>query len=107
MLFHTTAAHMEELLAESHRKIVLLDFYASWCAPCRALAPALDALSDRYEDSVSAYSLNIDTDGEVAKRYGVTVLPTVLILQNGAVAEKLDADVDADSVEACMRKFLE
>ncbi len=99
MLFHTTASHMDELLEESFRKTVLLDFYASWCAPCRALEPKLDILSDRYEAYVSAYSVNVDTDGELAERFGVTVLPTVLILHDGAVLQKFEKDVTEKIIE--------
>ncbi len=99
MLFQTTAAHFEEVLAESHEKTVLLDFYAPWCAPCRALAPELDVLSDRYEDAVSAYSVNVDTDGILAERFGVSVLPTVLILRDGEVTGRLEKEITAAMLE--------
>lgn len=99
MLFQTTTAHFEEVLAESHEKVILLDFYAPWCAPCRALAPELDAFSDRYEDAVSAYSVNVDTDGALAERFGVSSLPTVLILKNGEVTRRLEKEITADMLE--------
>lgn len=99
MLFHTTAAHLEEILAESREKTVLLDFYASWCAPCRALEPVLDAFSERYEDTISAYSINIDTDAEVAERFAVTVLPTVLILMNGEIARRFEKEITEDMLK--------
>lgn len=99
MLFQTTAAHFEEVLAESHKKTVLLDFYAPWCAPCRALAPELDALSDRYEDAVSAYSVNVDTDGILAERFGVSALPTVLMLRNGEVTGRFEKEITAEMLE--------
>lgn len=99
MLFQTTAAHFEEVLAESHEKTVLLDFYAPWCAPCRILAPELDALSDRYEDAVSAYSVNVDTDAALAERFGVSALPTVLLLRNGEVTGRLEKEITAEMLE--------
>ncbi len=99
MLFQTTVAHFEEVLAESHTKAVMVDFYAPWCAPCRALAPELDALSDRYEDVLSAYSVNVDTDAALAERFGVSALPTVLIFKNGEVTGRLEKEITADMLE--------
>lgn len=99
MLFQTTAAHFEEVLAESHEKTVLLDFYAPWCAPCRALAPELDVLSDRYEDVLSAYSVNVDTDAGLATQFGITALPTVLILKNGEVMGRYEKEITAGMLE--------
>lgn len=99
MLFHTTAAHFEEVLAESDQKTILVDFYASWCAPCRALAPVIDALSDRYEDVMSAYSVNVDTDAELAERFQVSVLPTVLVLREGTVTGRYEKEITAEMLE--------
>ncbi len=101
MLLHTTAAHFEEVLAESREKLVLLDFYAPWCAPCRALAPQLDALSDSYEETLSAYSVNVDTDGAIAEQFGVTQLPTVVLL-HGEKKHILSQNVTAEAVEQCI-----
>lgn len=105
MLFQTTAAHFEDVLAESREKLVLLDFYAPWCAPCRALAPQLDALSDRYEEQLSAYSVNTDMDPGIAERFGVTQLPTVVLL-HGSTVRTLSQDVTAEAVEYAVRSFL-
>ncbi len=99
MLFHTTAAHIAEILAESNNKMILLDFYAPWCAPCRALEPVLDAFSEHHEDLVSAYSVNIDTDRELAERFDVSVLPTVLVLVNGEVIGRYEKDITAEALE--------
>ena len=110
MLFHTSAAQMEEILAESHKKTIILDFYAPWCAPCRMLAPLLDELSDRFEDTASAYAINVDTDTALAQEYGVTTLPTVLIVRDGVVAERLEEEITAERLEgkiAILRKWKE
>lgn len=98
MLFHTTAAHFEEVMEESRIRPVLLDFYAGWCAPCRALAPELDALTDNYEDVVSAYSVNTDTDAAIAERFGVDKLPAVLLLHHGKM-QRWEVSVQIADIE--------
>lgn len=98
MLFQATAAHFGEVLAESQERAVLLDFYAPWCAPCRTLAPELDAYSDANEARVSAYCVNIDTDAELAQRYGITAVPTVVVLQNGEVRARFEREISMERI---------
>ncbi len=100
MLFHITSNHLEELLDASRRKTILLDFYASWCAPCRALEPLLDHMTDRYELTMTAYSVNADTDPELLERFDIRVLPTVLLLRDGAEFARFDGEVTKESVTA-------
>lgn len=99
MLFHTTAAQIAEILAESNNKMILLDFYAPWCAPCRALEPVLDMFSEHHEEAVSAYSVNIDTDRKLAERFDVSVLPTLLVLMNGEVIGRYEKDITAETLK--------
>lgn len=86
MLFHATAARFPEILQEEG--YVLLDFYAPWCMPCRALEPVLDACTDALEDVLTAYSINTDTDASLAAQYDAEVLPTVVLLRNGQVIRR-------------------
>ena len=104
MLYHTTAAHFDEVLEESRTHPVLLDFYAGWCAPCRALEPQLDALTDAYEDVVFAYSVNTDTDAEIAERFGVDKLPAVLLL-SGDTEQRWEASVRISDIEEALAEL--
>ncbi len=92
MLFHTTAAYFTEAI--QREGFLLLDFYAPWCAPCRALAPVLDALSDELD--LAAYSICTDTDAALAEKFSVVRLPTVLLLKDAKIIKRWEVpDTDA------------
>ena len=66
--------------------VILVDFYADWCGPCRMIAPALDELSTELGDKVIIAKLNIDENPHVPTKYGVRGIPTMMIFQQGQVA---------------------
>ena len=68
---------------------VLVDFWAEWCGPCKMIAPILDELADEYSGRVNIGKLNIDEHQTLATEYGVRAIPTLLIFQNGQVAEQI------------------
>ncbi|MEX0877034.1 MAG: thioredoxin [Phycisphaerales bacterium] len=67
---------------------VLVDFWAPWCGPCRALAPTIDKLADEMGDKAQIGKLNIDDHPELAARYGVQSIPTVYVFKNGEPTDK-------------------
>jgi thioredoxin 1 len=68
---------------------VLVDFWAEWCGPCKMIAPVLDELADEYSGRVQIGKVNIDEHQDLATEYGVRAIPTLLIFQNGQVAEQI------------------
>ena len=73
-------------------KPVLVDFWAEWCGPCRMIAPALEELSEQLADKVTIAKLNVDENQDIAGRYGVRGIPTMLLFKGGQpVAQKVGA----------------
>ena len=79
-----------EVLQQS--KLVLVDFWAEWCGPCKAIGPALEEISDNKGDAISIIKLNIDENPLTPQQYNVRGIPTLLIFKGGeVVAEKVGA----------------
>lgn len=68
--------------------LVLVDFWAAWCPPCRRLAPTLDALAAAYEGQVSVLKVNVDESPEISSRYGIQSIPTLLLFRDGRVVDR-------------------
>lgn len=68
--------------------IAVVDFSATWCMPCKMLAPVLEELSDELDGEAGFYSVDVDENSDLAAQYGISSIPAVYILKNGEVAEK-------------------
>src|SRR2546422_4768765 len=79
---------------------VLVDFWAQWCAPCRMLAPTVEAVAEKYAGSATVVKLNVDDNAEVSQRYGIKGIPTLILFKNGKEVERV---VGATSKEAIAR----
>lgn len=79
---------------------VLVDFYAPWCGPCRMVAPLLESLAGEYAGRVRMVKVNVDNSPDLAMRYQITGVPTLLLFQNGRVVESLVGVPSARALKA-------
>ncbi len=68
---------------------VLVDFWASWCGPCRMIAPIVDQLAEEFDEKVKVAKLNVDENSELAARYQVMSIPTLLLFRNGKIVNQM------------------
>lgn len=85
---------------------VLVDFWATWCAPCRMMSPTVDAIASEYAGRVKVGKLNVDENLTVASRYGIRSIPTLLLFKSGKIEEQLVGATPKDTISRLMDKHL-
>ncbi len=101
---HVTDDSFKEVVLDSD-KLVLVDFWASWCGPCLALAPVIDDIAEEYSDSVKICKLNVDENQKTAMQYGIKGIPTILFFKNGNVVEQSVGLVPKEQLKELITKL--
>lgn len=87
-------------------KLMVLDFWAEWCGPCRMVSPIIDELSNEYEGRVIIGKMDVDNNDEVVSQFGIRNIPTVLFLKNGQVVDKIVGATSKDKFVAKIETLL-
>ena len=104
-LIHLTDNTFDEEVLKSE-KPVLVDFWAPWCGPCKAIGPVVEELAAAYRDRVKVAKINIDENPKTATVYGVMSIPTLVLFKGGSIMEKLVGLVPKNRLEDLIKKGL-
>jgi thioredoxin 1 len=85
---------------------VLVDFWAEWCAPCKALNPAVEAVAEKYAGSARVVKMNIDDNPLVAQRYGIRGLPTLILFKGGREEDRIVGAISKEVISRLLDKHV-
>jgi thioredoxin 1 len=87
-------------------KPVVVDFWAEWCGPCRAVSPILDQIGEEYADKISVVKLNVDENPQMAMKYQITSIPAMMVFQNGEVVKTIIGAKPKPALESDLAAFI-
>src|SRR5664279_4137658 len=100
----TDATFQSEVL--DSEKTIMVDFWAEWCGPCRAVGPILDAIAAEHSEKISIVKLNVDDNPETAMKYGITSIPAMKVYRGGEVVKTVIGAKPKPALEADLAEFL-
>ena len=103
----TTQSFTQEVIAESRKQPVLVDFWAPWCGPCKMIAPILDKFAKEYEGKLLITKINTDENQEWMTKYGIQGIPTMLFVANGKVVHRQVGALPERMLRDTLTQFIE
>jgi len=104
-IFEVTDSNFEQDVLKADQP-VLVDFWAAWCGPCRALAPIVDELAQQFQGKIKVGKMDVDSNSATPMRYKVTGIPTLLVFKGGQVVEQLVGYRPKDAIQQALEKHI-
>jgi thioredoxin 1 len=90
----------------AQKKPMIIDFWATWCGPCRKMAPVVEALAEKYDGKVLVGKVDVDDNPDITAQFGIRNIPTILFFKNGEVVDKTVGALPSADVEAKIQNLL-
>ena len=104
-IFEVTDATFDQEVLQSEQP-VLVDFWAGWCGPCKAIAPIVDDLATAYAGKLKVAKVDVDKNGATPSRYGIRGIPALLIFKGGKVADQIVGYVPKDTITKSLSRVI-
>ncbi|HZE72024.1 MAG TPA: thioredoxin [Pyrinomonadaceae bacterium] len=104
-VLEVTDTTFEKAVLQADRP-VLVDFWAAWCAPCRMLAPTVEAVAEKYAASARVVKLNVDDNPSISQRYGIKGIPTLILFKAGREEERVVGATSKDAISRMIDKHV-
>lgn len=105
MAFEITDSNFETEVLKSE-KVTLIDFWAEWCGPCRAISPIVEELAKEYDGKALIGKVNVDENPEITVKYGIRNIPTILFIKKGEIVDKQVGAVPKSTIEEKLKKHI-
>ena len=102
---HITDSQFEQDIIKSSG-LVLIDFYADWCQPCKVVSPLLEEISGEYSDKITFYKMDVDKNAQTPQKFGVRGIPTMIIFSNGEAKDSMVGSVSKEKLKEFVEKNL-
>ncbi len=85
---------------------VLVDFWATWCGPCLAIGPSIEAIADEMQGKAKVYKVNVDQEGDLAIKYGIMSIPALIVFKGGKEVDRMLGAVPKDHIKSFLEKHI-
>ncbi len=99
-------SNFKDAIARQDR-VVVIDFWATWCSPCKALTPVLERLAQEFEEKADFYKLNIDENPSIPTDYGIRSIPTLLFFREGKVLDQITGNLPIDYIRNTLNRLID